>query len=50
MMSQLEKQFQYTNYLISQEGNQTMKSAKLIEHNMRNIHKMWWRNSSQTLF
>ena len=37
------------------KGNQTMKFGQLIEYNMKNlfiekvIHKMWWRNYSQTL-
>ena len=26
------------------KGNQTIKFPQLIEYNMRNFHKMWWRN------
>ena len=38
------------------KGVQKMKFGALIEHNMRNIffenviHKIWWKNYSQTLF
>ena len=45
-----------SNIHIDQYLKQAMKFVQLIEYNKRNIflekivHKMWWRNYSQTIF